>query len=989
MSIITKIFGDPNEKTVKTLAPIIREINKLEDKYRAMSDEGLKDETTRLKKACPVDRDNEDKSVEKYLESILPEAFAIVREMSRRVLGQRHYDVQLIGGIILHRGQIAEMRTGEGKTLVATLPLYLNALTGQGAHLITVNDYLSQVGAGWMAPIYHRLGLSTGVIIHDTALTYDPDYTNDSQFDERLKNFRPVRRREAYACDITYGTNNEFGFDYLRDNMVPALKDTVQRKLNYAIVDEVDSILIDEARTPLIISAPAEESTDKYMKFAQLVERLTENEDYNVDEKMRASTLTEAGIAKMEKWLGVDNIYTSGGVREVHHIEQALKARVLFKRDKDYVVKDGEVIIVDEFTGRMMYGRRYSEGLHQAIEAKEGVKVQRESETLATITFQNYFRIYRKLSGMTGTAITEAEEFFKIYNLDTTVIPTNKPMIRADRNDLIYRTEDGKYQAVIADIKERNKSGQPVLVGTISIEKNEMLAELMEREGLHPQMLNAKNHLKEAQIISDAGKVGAITLATNMAGRGVDIMLGGAEPKCPKLPDGTIDQSDERYKAWKDWKDEHDKVLALGGLYVIGTERHEARRIDNQLRGRAGRQGDPGESRFFVSTEDDLMRIFGGDRMKNLMTTLRLPEDMPIENKLISKSIESAQRKVEGNNFDIRKHLVEYDDVINKHREAIYRRRREILELAESENNNGNQESGIRNQESGTGEQGSGISDQESGSHEEKSSPNSPQGDYSQFQIPNSKPQLSTIIRNMIEQEIETVVSFHTAGDDFNSWNLDEIYQVASTIFPVEEKLKTDLTSFTQEGNRLDKVKARTVIIEHLVKLADQNYEKMKASAKQFDISWPSVEKSILLRSIDSLWVEHLEAMSSMRQGIGLRGYGQRDPLIEYKKEAYRMFNELNAYIQKEVVYSVYKVGDVAQAMGPSLIDRARNFSAPAKEMPNGGSTLARLAGGNQGGSQNSFTPKQKPKDAEGQKIGRNDDCPCGSGKKYKKCCGK
>ena len=963
MSIITKIFGNPNEKTINALDPIIAEINKLENKYREMSDEQLREETGRLKKDCPIAKDDDGKSVEKYLESILPQAFAIVREMSRRVLGQRHYDVQLIGGLILHRGQIAEMRTGEGKTLVATLPLYLNGLTGQGAHLITVNDYLSQVGAGWMAPIYHRLGLSIGVIIHDSALTYDPDYTDANQFDDRLKNFRPITRREAYACDITYGTNNEFGFDYLRDNMVPALKDTVQRKLNFAIVDEVDSILIDEARTPLIISAPAEESTDKYIKFAQLVERLVENEDYNLDEKMRAATLTEEGIAKMEKWLGVENIYTSGGVREVHHIEQALKARVLFKIDKDYVVKEDEVIIVDEFTGRLMYGRRYSEGLHQAIEAKEGVKVQRESETLATITFQNYFRIYKKLSGMTGTAITEAEEFYKIYNLETTVIPTNKPMVRDDRNDLIYRTENGKYKAVIEDIKEKNKAGQPVLIGTISIEKNELLAEMMEREGLRPQMLNAKNHLKEAQIISDAGKIGAITLATNMAGRGVDIMLGGTEPKCPKLPDGKPDQSDENYENWKNWKNEHEKVIELGGLYVIGTERHEARRIDNQLRGRAGRQGDPGSSRFYVSTDDDLMRIFGGDRMKSLMTTLRLPEDMPIENKLISKSIESAQRKVEGNNFDIRKHLVEYDDVINKHRETIYRRRREILEKAEEKLEIGNWKLEIRNE-------GKNIDDDKENEEE-------------------SHNHLGKIILNMVEQEIEQVVSFHTAGDDFNSWNLNEIYQVVSTIFPAEEKLKTDLTSFTQEGSRLDKVKARTVIIEHLMKLAYENYEKMKAGALRFDISWPSVEKSILLRSIDSLWVEHLEAMASMRQGIGLRGYGQRDPLIEYKKEAYRMFNELNSLIQKEVVYSVYKIGDVAQVMGPSLIDRARNYSAPAKEMQSGGSTLAQLAGGLQGSAQNTFVAKQKPKDSAGQKIGRNDPCPCGSGKKYKKCCGK
>src|SRR3989339_800319 len=606
------------------------------------------------------------------------------------------------------------MKTGEGKTLVATTPLYLNALTGEGVQLITVNDYLARVGAGWMAPVYHLLGLTTGVLIHDSALQYDPEFIDDSQYDKRLKHFRPVSRKEAYACDILYGTNNEFGFDYLRDNMVPSLEKMAQRKLYYAIVDEVDSILIDEARTPLIISAPAEESTDKYNKFMQLVGRLKENEDYNIDEKMRAATLTDEGISKMEKWLGVDNIYTTGGVREVHHIEQALKAQVLFKYDRDYVVKDGEVIIVDEFTGRLMHGRRYSEGLHQAIEAKEGVKIQRESETLATITFQNYFRMYEKLAGMTGTAATEAEEFSKIYNLETVIIPTHKPNIRKDFNDLIYKSEIGKFKAIIQNVKERHEKGQPVLIGTVSIEKNELLARFMEQNGLQPQVLNAKNHEKEAKMIAQAGKPGVITIATNMAGRGVDIILGGDPVN----------------------KEEQKKVLELGGLHVIGTERHESRRIDNQLRGRAGRMGDPGSSQFFVSAEDDLMRIFGGDRMKSIMTTLRVPEDMPIENKLISKSIESAQTKVEGNNFDIRKHLVEYDDVINKHRET--------------------------------------------------------------------------------------------------------------------------------------------------------KYKKIKERAEEIGLDWKEIEKSILIRSIDTLWIEHLEAMSSVRQGIGLRGYGQRDPLVEYKKEAFR-----------------------------------------------------------------------------------------------------
>ncbi len=936
VSFLTKIFGDPNKKVIQSLEPIVSKINSLEKEISRLSEQEMKAKTRQFQdKLAGL----EGEKLSREMDKILPEAFALVREAAKRKLGQRHYDVQLIGGIVLHRGQIAEMKTGEGKTLVATLPLYLNALAGRGAHLVTVNDYLARVGAGWMAPIYYALGLSIGVIIHDQAFVYDPEFTDDSQYDERLKHFRPIQRREAYQCDILYGTNNEFGFDYLRDNMAPSLDYMVQRELFYAIVDEIDSILIDEARTPLIISAPAEESTDKYYQFAQLVRRLKEGEDYNVDEKMRAATLTEAGITKMEKWLGVDNIYTTRGIREVHHIEQALKAHALFKRDRDYVVKDGEVIIVDEFTGRLMYGRRYSEGLHQAIEAKEGVKIQRESQTLATITFQNFFRMYTKLSGMTGTAVTEAEEFAKIYNLEVVVIPTYKPVIRKDLNDLIYRTEKGKFKAVIEEVKRRHQKGQPVLVGTISIEKNEILAEMMERAGLHPQVLNAKNHEKEARIIAQAGAPGAITLATNMAGRGVDIILGGAEP--PK-------DSPEH----KEWEARHKKVIEIGGLHVIGTERHESRRIDNQLRGRAGRQGDPGSSQFYVSTEDDLMRIFGGERMKRIMATLRVPEDMPIENKLISKSIESAQRKVEGHNFDIRKHLVEYDDVINKHREAIYRRRRRILEIAAGQ------------VKSGEGE-------------------------------PTT---LEEIIMEMVENEIEQVVSFHTAAEYIKDWNLDEIYEVTSTIFPVKEKLKNDLRSFIGDNGKIDKAKARTAIIEHLVKLARDFYAQTKAKAEETGWNWIELEKSVLIRAIDTLWVEHLETMASVRQGIGLRGYGQRDPLVEYKKEAYRLYNELNNLIQKEVVYTIFKVGvlpaETPEFQAASLLERARQFSAPAKTMDEKTSSFASLKTDSDSGSsqpKNQLTEKVRVKlrDATGRKIGRNDPCPCGSGKKYKKCCGR
>jgi preprotein translocase subunit SecA len=918
MSFLTKIFGDPNEKIVDELRPIVEQINKLEEKYAKMSDEELAGQTSVLKERLGEVKDV-DEAVKAKLNEILPDAFAVMREAAKRKIGQRHFDVQLMGGIVLHRGQIAEMKTGEGKTLVATLPLYLNALTGKGVQLVTVNDYLSRVGAGWMAPVFKTLGLTTGVIINQASFIYDPDYTDENEkYDERLAHFRKAERQEAYACDIVYGTNNEFGFDYLRDNMAPSLADKVQRGLNFAIVDEIDSILIDEARTPLIISAPAEESTDKYYKFADLVRRLKENEDYNVDEKMRAVTLTEGGMEKMENWLGLGNIYVEKGVGEVHHIEQALKAEVIFKREKDYVIKDGEVLIVDEFTGRLMPGRRYSEGLHQAIEAKEGVDIQRESQTLATITFQNYFRMYNKLAGMTGTAVTEAEEFAKIYKLEVVVVPTNRLMQRKDLNDLIYKTELEKFQAVIRDIKDKHEKGQPVLVGTISIAKNELLSELMIREGLHPEFLNAKNHEKEARIISQAGKIGAITVATNMAGRGVDIILGG------QLDQGATLEEIEA------WKKENEKIKEFGGLYVIGTERHEARRIDNQLRGRAGRQGDPGVSRFYLSCEDDLMRIFGGDRMKKIMTTLKLPEDMPIENRMITGSIETAQKKVEANNFDIRKNLVEYDDVINKHRETIYRRRNEILTIA--------------------------------GRQPEK---------------------MSEMILAMVEEEIEQVVFFHTAADEIKDWDIKEIYEVANSMFPVSEDLMTDFSSITDEAKKLEKAMMRTKIIEHLAGLAGTHYGKMKEDYNVAGLNWYDIEKNILLRAIDSLWVDHLDSMDYMRRGIGLRGYGQRDPLVEYKKEAFQMFSELNNLIQKEVVYGIFKFGSNENMSGlaflaPNLLQRTRTFSAPAK-------TATASADGREAFD----NVRQKTRTESGEKVGRNDLCPCGSGKKYKKCCGK
>ncbi|PIY78486.1 MAG: preprotein translocase subunit SecA, partial [Parcubacteria group bacterium CG_4_10_14_0_8_um_filter_35_7] len=681
-----------------------------------------------------------------------------------------------------------------------------------------------------------------------------------------------------------------------------------------------------EARTPLIISAPKEEATEKYYEFAHLVKRLKENEDYNVDEKMRAATLTEGGIQKMEKWLGIDNIYEAGGVETVHHIEQALKSYTLFKRDRDYVVKEGEIIIVDEFTGRLMFGRRYSEGLHQAIEAKEGMQIQRESETLATITFQNYFRLYKKLAGMTGTAATEAEEFAKIYNLEVLVIPTNEPMIRCDFQDRIYRNEKGKFKAIVEEIKARHKKGQPVLVGTVSIEKNELLGEMLAREGIPLEILNAKHHEKEAQIIAQTGRIGAVTVATNMAGRGVDIILGGDPPD----------------------REEQKKVISLGGLHVIGTERHEARRIDNQLRGRSGRQGDPGSSQFYISMEDDLMRIFGSERMKGLMAKLGVPEDMPIENKLISRSIEAAQKKVEGYNFDVRKNLVEYDDVINKHRETIYKKRKEILEAS------------IRRKE-----------------------------------------KLKETVLEMVTNEIEQVVSFHTATKNERDWNIEEIYEVVNSIFSVPSEVRIKLDDIQEEaGIDVQDVKARTKIIKYLIKLARKYYDEIEKgineSAKEIvGTEEPhlmrEIEKGILIRAIDTLWIEHLNAMDALRTGIGLRGYGQRDPLIEYKKEAYRLFVELMNLIQKQVTYSIYKVG-LARKLAPSLIERRGVvMSAPAKIMEKGKGQFSGVS-----------LPKEekekvvkgdnvpvKPRDMMGRKIGRNDPCPCGSGKKYKKCCGR
>ncbi len=865
MSFLTKIFGDPNRRAIDKYKPVVEKINQLEPQFECFSIEELKVKTDEFKKRLQKGE---------TLDDLLPEAFAAVREAAKRTIGQRHFDVQLIGGMVLHEGKIAEMKTGEGKTLSATLAIYLNALEGQGVHVVTVNDYLSKRDANWMGAIYNALGLSVGCIQHEKSYLYEPKILDKDEVTVEMENLKEVPRQQAYAADITYGTNNEFGFDYLRDNMVEDLPQKVQRIHHFAIVDEVDSILIDEARTPLIISAPDEESTKLYETFSRIAPQLKENVDYNIDEKMRVSTLTEAGIEKVEKILGLENIYAEGGVRYVHHLEQALRAQALFKLDRDYVVKNGEIIIVDEFTGRLMHGRRYSEGLHQALEAKEGVQVQKESRTLATITFQNYFRMYKKLAGMTGTALTSAEEMSKVYKLDVVSVPTNKPMIRVDSPDSIYRTEHGKFTAVISEIKQRHEAGQPVLVGTVSIQKNEFLSELLKREGIAHELLNAKNHEREAQIIAKAGAPGAVTIATNMAGRGVDIKLGGGS-----APAGGAD---------------YEKVVKAGGLHILGTERHEARRIDDQLRGRAGRQGDPGSSQFFVSLEDDLMRIFAPDRIKRMMEFLKVPEDQPIENKIISRAIESAQAKIEGFNFDIRKHVLEYDDVMNKQREIIYRKRLEILESED----------------------------------------------------------LRERVLELISRETARIVKFHTPGEFRDDWNLEEIYENLNTIFPVPQEARQNMAD----------AKNRDDLIDYAIGLAKKAYEEKNKQLGEEQMR--QIEKFVYLRTMDMLWMEHLDEMSYLRDSVRLRAYGQKDPLVEYKNEGHQLFQRLLAAIQSNFSQTIYKIGIV----DPATMQRQPRPAMRANINSSG------AADASKSGNKN---------------IGRNDPCPCGSGKKYKKCHGK
>jgi len=859
----------------------VERINAFEPSMIKLSDEELKAKTEEF-------RNRLDKS--ETLDDLLPEAFAVVREAAKRVNGTRHFDVQMLGGIVLHQGKIAEMKTGEGKTLTSTLPIYLNALSGKGTHVVTVNDYLARRDANWMGSIFYALGLSTACIMHDVSYRYQPKIVDTTEASVEMENLEPISRREAYACDITYGTNNEFGFDYLRDNMVGRLEDMSQRELNYAIVDEVDSILIDEARTPLIISAPDSESTKLYQQFARIVPRLHEKEDYEVDEKMKAVTLTDKGIERVEQMLGMGNIYDLGKISYVHHLEQSLKAEIIFKRDRDYVVKDGQVIIVDDFTGRLMEGRRYSDGLHQAIEAKEGVEVQKESRTLATITFQNYFRMYNKLSGMTGTAMTSAEEFNKVYKLEVMEIPTNKSMVRKDLGDIVYKTEEGKFKAIVEKIKEINAKGQPVLVGTIAIEKSEYLSALLEREGVRHEVLNAKQHEKEALIIVNAGQKGAVTIATNMAGRGTDIKLG-------------------------------EGVREVGGLFILGTERHEARRIDNQLRGRAGRQGDPGMSQFFVSLEDELMRRFGGDRLKNMMDTLGLPEDQPIQNPLISKTIESAQNKIEGYNFDMRKHVLDYDDVMNKQREVVYKKRKEIL----------------------------------------------------------AKTDVKNEILQYFDEELQKVISAQCTDENCD-WDIEMMLTDLAAIFPILQDQKKQFELIRDDKVKNDAEK-RTAMVELAMAIAKENYgQKEKEIGAE---NMRGVERAIILQTIDTLWMNHLDEIDYLRQGIGLRGYGQRDPLIEYKREAFHMFSHLMENMRGTVVRTIYKIQTVQVEPQPEQQNlRLQGADESVSQFAGNGPKQA------SSGSASEEVPKQQPLVSK-DKVGRNDPCPCGSGKKYKNCHGK
>ncbi len=840
--VLTKVFGTKHDREIKKIKPIVDQINGLEPQIKGLSDDELKAKTPYFKERIEQGAS---------LDELLPEAFAVVREASRRVLGMRHFDVQLIGGVVLHQGKIAEMKTGEGKTLVATLPVYLNALLGRGVHVVTVNDYLAKRDAEWMGKVYNFLGLDVGVIVHGL----DDD-----------------ERKKAYAADVTYGTNNEFGFDYLRDNMKYALEDMVQRDFYYAIVDEVDSILIDEARTPLIISGPSDESTELYYRVDQIIPFLKEDH-YTIDEKAKAVTLTEEGVAQCERLLGVENLYDPANTELLHHVQQALKAHKLFKKDVDYIVKDGQVIIVDEFTGRIMPGRRYSDGLHQALEAKEGVKIESENQTLASITFQNFFRMYEKLAGMTGTADTEAAEFKKIYNLDVVVIPTHKPMIRVDHPDVVFRTVEEKFRAAAQEIKELHKQGRPVLVGTTSVENSEKLSDMLKKMGVPHEVLNAKHHEREAEIVAHAGERGRVTIATNMAGRGTDIVLG-------------------------------EGVRELGGLHILGTERHESRRIDNQLRGRSGRQGDPGSSRFYLSLEDDLLRIFGSDKIAGLMDKMGMQEGEPIEHKMLSKAIENAQRKVEAHNFEIRKHLLEYDDVMNKQREVVYGLRKQIMK-------------------------GENLRDEILAYIEEIS---------------------QSLARSYFDEKLPP--------EEWDWKGLDETLRVR---YGVERSIRKieELPTTEQELKEL---------IESFLKDAYQRQVEIFGEDEM-----AMAERFIMLQNLDTIWKDHLLNMDHLREGIGLRGYGQKDPLQEYKKEGYEMFLDMVGRFREETVSLMLRIRPMRPDEVQELEEKRRRRQEQELKMSHGDEEHA----------------KRKPVRRKGKKIGRNEPCPCGSGKKYKKCCGR
>jgi len=897
--LLNLVFGSKNDREIKALMPIVARINDLESGLAPLSDHALADKTQEFKKRLDAGE---------TLDDILPEAFAVCREMSRRKLTMRHFDVQLLGGMILHRGRISEMKTGEGKTLVATLPLYLNALEGKGVHLVTVNDYLAKRDAQWMGVLYHALGLSVGIIQHDASFLYDPTYDAS---DKRLQHLHPCTRPEAYRADITYGTNNEYGFDYLRDNLIVSdLNQCVQRELNFAIVDEVDSILIDEARTPLIISGPTDQTTDLYYRINAIIPQLKIERDYTVEEKTKTASLTEDGNVRVEKLLGVDNMYDPANMDLVHHVVKALQAYALYKRDVDYVVKDGEVIIVDEFTGRLMPGRRWSDGLHQAVEAKEGVKIANENQTLASVTFQNYFRMYKKLGGMTGTADTEAAEFAKIYNLDVNVVPTNRKMVRLDYADVVYRTEKEKFAAIVEEIKECHERGQPVLVGTISIEKSERLASLLSRNGVKHNVLNAKQHEREAEIVAQAGRKGAVTIATNMAGRGTDILLGGNPDFMFKqvlyreetLPDERKLAVYEEIKS--DCEKNKQEVVSLGGLHILGTERHESRRIDNQLRGRSGRQGDPGSSRFYLSLEDDLMRIFASERVSQLMLKLGMEEGIPIEHSMVTRAIANAQKKVEAHNFEIRKQLLEYDDVMNKQREVIYQHRRAVL--------------------GGTN--------------------------------------LRDDIHDMIDMVVDSALNVYCPAEQYQEeWDLKGLFEMMQGQFGI------DITQGKNDGGEGLRELGRDALVEDLKKHVHEAYERKEKELGSDLMRF--LEKTFMLQVIDHHWKDHLLAMDHLRDGIGLRGYGQKDPLIEYKREGYDLFAGMMERIKSDSLERLFLV-QAAKSDAPP----PPTLSAP----PPMRLTLNR--------GEEPAVPQTVHRSNE--KVGRNDPCPCGSGKKYKKCHG-